>query len=153
MPRGESSEFPDNYYRDVSGEEPEMGNPLEVPQTLDDPRWAHYQSGVNGEFDVPPPSGSLASDEIDLETTYGTDIWATDQGPLAEDLVELRDVTRSDATYGIFGPLVGYDEARRLSLEAHDHDEQQRGHDLMWEAAYADPKRFLKAIQEQAETD
>lgn len=98
------------------------------------------------EFDVPPPDGSLGADEVELEARYDTEIWDGDQGPLAEDLVELREHQRLGLEFGLLGHLLGADEVDRLFHEACDRGDYDRAEGLMWEEAAVDPTNLIIAI-------
>lgn len=98
------------------------------------------------EFDVPLPDGSVGADEVELEALYGTDVWESDLGSLAEDVVTLREHQRQGLKQGFLGHLIGGEEIDRLRQEAERRGDYDRSVDLMWEVFAVEPERLLIAI-------
>jgi hypothetical protein len=148
---GEPGDESEQYHDEVAKNLPPEGQfdvpSDQLPDDLSDPRWAHYRSDVNGEFDVPPPEGSRPIDEIELEAEFGSDIWQTEQGPLAEDITELREITRDGREHGLLGHLIGADAAHELFLEAYERGDDESADAYLLEEDLADPQRFLDGLR------
>lgn len=90
----------------------------------------HHEFSDPGDEPVRPDASRLGegmgADEVELEATYGTDIWDSPQASLAEDVVAMRELERLGIGDEFFFEAVGEAELQHLLKQAEDEGDFDR---------------------------